>query len=259
MRRRAAGLIALAWAAVATAGPQTVEIVTQYPHDPQAFTQGLLFHAGHLYESTGRRGQSTLRRVDPDTGEVRAQTRLDARYFGEGLARVGQRLYQLTWTSGTGFIYDLDTLEQLGRFAYDGEGWGLTYDGVHLIMSDGSSRLRKFDPDGFVPAGTLQVRYRGEPVNQLNELEFIDGAIWANVWRTDLIVRIDPATGRIGDVIDAGALRAALTGPYKVDVLNGIAWDAQRKRLLLTGKLWPTLFQVRVPGVLDGAEVLDGE
>lgn len=223
-----------------------VEIIASYPHDAQAFTQGLLYADGVLYESIGRRGQSALRRVDIESGTVLAEQRLDDKYFGEGLALVGETLVQLTWQAGTGLVYDRDSLKPLEKFSYAGEGWGLTYDGKRLIMSDGTATLRFLDPRDYSQTGELLVTHQGQPVNFLNELEMVDGEIWANLWRYDLIVRIDPDSGEVTGAADAGSLRQQLPAGYKVDVLNGIAYDEKTGRLWLSGKLWPRLFEVRL-------------
>lgn len=224
-----------------------VSIVTSAPHDPRAFTQGLLFHDGVLYESTGRYGASTLRRVAPDSGRVLAQRSLPARYFGEGLARVDDRLYWLTWKSGVVFVFDADTLAPRGHYGYPGQGWGLTYDGEHLIMSDGSATLRVIDPTDFSVVRRVTVRQAGAPVDNLNELEYIDGEIWANVWFDDHILRIDPSSGAVRGTIDAAALRQGFTQDSRADALNGIAYDAERQRIFVTGKYWPRLFEIEAP------------
>lgn len=224
-------------------------VLASYPHDPGAFTQGLVYLDGTLYEGTGSAGvgPSSLRRVDLATGAVQARHDLVNEDFGEGIAVVGDRIIQLTWQSHTGFVYDRATFRPLGTFRYPGEGWGLTYDGRRLIMSDGTDRLRFLDPDTFVETGSVQVRDAGLPVDQLNELEYIDGQVYANVWQTDRIVRIDPATGHVTAVIDlAGLLPPADRQSGQVDVLNGIAYDADGDRLFVTGKLWPKLYEIKL-------------
>ncbi len=222
------------------------EVVQSFPHDPGAFTQGLQYHDGYLYESTGLRGRSSLRQVELETGRVLRRVNLPDRYFGEGLAVVSNRIYQLTWHSETGFIFDLDTFQRIGRFAYEGEGWGLAYDGAHLIMSDGTSRLRFMDPAGFSVVRTLEVTADGVPVEHLNELAWIEGTIWANIFQTDRLALINPVSGEVGAWIDlTGILQPHLvTGP--VDVLNGIAYDKASGRIFVTGKWWPRLFEIRV-------------
>jgi glutaminyl-peptide cyclotransferase len=225
------------------------QVVATHPHDPGAFTQGLVYLDGTLYEATGSSGEgpSSLRRVELATGAVQDRHDLASEHFGEGIAVVGDRIVQLTWQSQTGFVYDRATFRQLGTFRYSGEGWGLAYDGRRLIMSDGTDRLRFLDPNTFVEAGSVLVRDGGHPVDQLNELEYVDGQVYANVWRTDRIVRIDPATGQVTATVDlAGLLPAADRAGGHVDVLNGIAYDADSDRLLVTGKLWPKLFEIEL-------------
>ena len=222
-------------------------LVREYPHDPEAFTQGLVYLDGVLYEGTGLEGESTLRRVDLETGEVLQSRPLEARYFGEGIAVLGDRIFQLTWKTETAFVYDRETFEPLATFAYPTEGWGLTTDGQRLIMSDGSSTLFFRDPDTFAEIGRIDVRYGDTPVANLNELEFIDGEIWANVWQADVIARIDPATGRVTGVIDLrGLLSAQDRRDHSPDVLNGIAHDPATGRIFVTGKLWPKLFEIEL-------------
>ena len=244
--------------AVTTPAPQpatperwTVRVVARYPHDREAFTQGLLWHDGKLYESTGLYGESSLRRVDLETGKVEARAPLQRTLFGEGLALVGDDLVQLTWREGRALRWSRAGLAQVGESRYDGEGWGLTFDGKQLIQSDGSARLTFRDPATFAVARTLEVTDAGHPVSLLNELELADGALYANIWTTDEIVRIDPKTGQVSARIDASPLREELMGQGIADdaVLNGIAWRPETKTFLLTGKLWPTLFEVSfVPG-----------
>lgn len=224
---------------------QTYEVVRTYPHDPGAFTQGLVFHEGVLLESTGQY-PSTVRRVRLEDGTVLARRELGLQYFGEGLALVGDRIITLTWRSGMGFVWALDDLRPLSAFAYPGEGWGLTHDGERLIMSDGTDQLRFLDPATFVEQGRVSVTADGAPVRMLNELEWIDGEVWANVWMEDRIARIDPATGRVAAWVDLTGLLPAVDRTPDTDVLNGIAWDAEGQRLFVTGKNWPTLFEIRV-------------
>ncbi len=251
--KRTACVLMLMAAALAGCGStraapvERAEIVASYPHDGGASTQGLIFAGGALYESTGQYGDSTLRRVALDTGDVLARVVLDESYFGEGLARVGDRLIQLTWKAGVGFVYDRETLARVDTVHYVGEGWGLTYDGRQLIMSDGSATLRFLDPETFEVERRLGVTLRGEPLDQLNELEYIDGEIWANVWHSDDIVRIDPDSGRVTGIVKAGHLRERLPTGSTAGVLNGIAWDAAGQRLFVTGKNWPRLFEIRYP------------
>ncbi|PTL78630.1 glutamine cyclotransferase [Vitiosangium sp. GDMCC 1.1324] len=222
------------------------EVVQSWPHDPNAFTQGLLYRDGKLYEGTGLNGQSSLRQVELETGAVLRKQDLARQYFGEGLAFLGGRLYQLTWRSHVGFIYDAATFQQVGQFNFDTEGWGLTEDGTSLIMSDGTSTLRFLDPRTLAVQQTLKVTDEGREVSRLNELEYVKGEIYANVWMTDRIARIDPATGRVNGWIDLTGLLAPEDRSGNEDVLNGIAYDAAHDRLLVTGKKWPKLFQIRV-------------
>lgn len=224
-------------------------VVRSYPHDPQAFTQGLLFHDGYLFESTGLHGQSSVRKVDLETGRVLRRIDLPPRYFGEGLACHEGRLYQLTWKSEIGFIYDAETLVRVGSFHYEGEGWGLVFDGTNFVMSDGSHRLRFMERNTFEPVRTVDVLDGDVPVSNLNELAFIEGEIWANIFPTDRIARIDPETGRVAGWIDlAGILSPGDRAGRPVDVLNGIAYDEAGRRIFVTGKLWPRLYEIELVG-----------
>lgn len=253
---------ALALAAAAGAGcarnssgpgppqPRTVEelrvkVVRALPHDRGAFTQGLEFFEGKLYESTGIRGQSTLRRVDPETGRVEAQVALEAPLFAEGLTRVGGHLVQITWQEGRALVWNLSSFKKEREHTYDGEGWGLCHDGKRLVMSDGSDRLAFRDPQSFAKTGEVAVRRNGTPVTNLNELECVDGVVYANVWLQNSIARIDPGTGEVTGWIDASGLltREEMAG---VDVLNGIASLPGTRRFLITGKLWPRIFEVEL-------------
>jgi glutamine cyclotransferase len=223
------------------------EVVAAWPHDRSAFTQGLVFHRGNLIESTGMNGESSLREVEMQTGRVLKQVRLAQVYFGEGVAVLGDRAYQLTWQNRKGFVYDADTFRLQREFPYEGEGWGLTTDGRSLILSDGTERIRFLDPETLAVSRTLTVTRNGQPQRQLNELEFIRGEIFANVWMTDEVVRIDPATGAVRGVIDfSGLLATHERVPGHTDVLNGIAYDPATDRLLVTGKRWPKVYQVRL-------------
>ena len=220
------------------------EVLNTYPHDPNAFTQGLLFYEGDLYESTGLFGASTVREVDLETGEVIRTLPLAGDLFGEGLARVDDQLYQITWQSGRAFVYDLETFEQEGRFSYETEGWGLCFDGEDLYMSDGSATLFERDPETFEITREAQVTLRGEPVERLNELECVGEHVYANVWQTDTIVKIDKNSGKVVGKVDAsGLLGDAPTNPDAV--LNGIAYNPETETFYVTGKLWPELFEVR--------------
>lgn len=217
-----------------------------FPHDPEAFTQGLAWAGGSLYESTGLYGASSLRRVDLETGAVLERHDLGEHLFGEGLTVRGEALFLLTWREGTAFVHDRRTLRPRHIFRYRGEGWGLTHDGRRLIMSDGSATLRLRDPETFRLEATLMVHDDGAPVRGLNELEFIRGEIWANVWKSDRIARIDPGTGRVRAWLDLAPLRGVAEQQGPVDVLNGIAWDETGDRVFVTGKRWPVLFEIRV-------------
>jgi len=223
----------------------TYKIVKTYPHDRQAFTQGLQYVNGVLYEGTGQNGQSGIRKVNLETGEVLQRQPLDARYFGEGITVWGDTLLQLTWQSEIGFVYDLKTFKQTKSFSYQGEGWGLTHDGTRLIMSDGSSALRFLDPKTLKETGRVTVRDGATPVDRLNELEVVKGEVFANVWTTKRIVRIAPKTGQVTGWLDLdGILDPRDAGG--ADVLNGIAYDATGDRLFVTGKWWPKLFEIKI-------------
>ena len=225
-----------------------VEVVRTYPHDPHAFTQGLIIRDGVLYESTGR-SPSTIRKVRLEDGVVLQRRELDPAIFGEGLTELDGRLLTLTWTDGKGFIWNPADLTPQGEFAYEGEGWGLTTDGQRLILSDGGPHLRFLDRTTFAQTGEVPVTLNGRRVGQLNELEWIEGEVWANIWQTDFIVRINPTTGVITGVVDLTGLLPDRTGmDPRDDVLNGIAWDPQGRRLFVTGKNWPSLFEIRLTG-----------
>ena len=220
-------------------------VVKVYPHDPRAFTQGLEFFDGYLYESTGERGQSTLRKVVIETGKVLQSVRLPDESFGEGLTIFHGKIYQLTWLDKAGFIYDLPTFRKLGKFSYSTEGWGLTHDDASLILSDGTNRLQYIDPTSFQVTKTLEVFAGSEAVTNLNELEFIRGEIWANIWHSDRIARIDPKSGQVVAWIDLTDIAERETHEQEA-VLNGIAWDSGRQRLFVTGKDWPKLYEIVV-------------
>jgi glutamine cyclotransferase len=224
----------------------TYGIVNTYPHDPGAFTEGLVFHDGVLYEGTGLKGQSTLRKVDLETGDVLQILELSSDYFGEGITICGDKIIQLTWKSHVGFVYDRDSFELLQEFHYSTEGWGITYDGEHLIMSDGTSTLHFLDPETFEEDRQIHVFDGNGAVDELNELEYVQGEIYANVWQTDRIARISPATGQVVGWIDLEGLLSAEDRSQTVDVLNGIAYDAANDRLFVTGKLWPELFEIEL-------------
>lgn len=235
-------------AAAAQVPVETWQMVRAFPHDPGAFTQGLAFHDGGLLESTGRY-PSTVRRVRLEDGAVLQKRELDPAYFGEGLTEIDGRVVTLTWTSGKAFVWKTDDLTLLGELAYSGEGWGLTDDGQRLILSDGTSTLRFLDPLTLTETGRVTVTLGGRPVNRINELEWIEGEVFANVWQTDFILRIDPRTGVVTSVIDLTELMPDRSGLDPIEaVLNGIAWDAAGRRLFVTGKNWPTLFEIRLTG-----------
>ena len=221
-------------------------VVRSLPHDPDAFTQGLIIHDGRLLESTGGYGESSLREVDLSSGRVVAQRRLSSQRFGEGLAAVGDRLFQLTWRSGIGIIYDAASFRPLAEFEYAGEGWGLTYDGDQLIMSDGSAFLSFLDPDSLRETHRLEVTDQGESVTRLNELEFVDGSVYANVWGADRIAIIDPGSGRVRAWLDLQGILPVVFRLPSTDVLNGIAYDRATGQLFVTGKRWPRLFEIEL-------------
>ncbi|MHB8901243.1 MAG: glutaminyl-peptide cyclotransferase [Thermoguttaceae bacterium] len=222
------------------------EIVNTYPHDPQAFCQGLVFIDGQLYEGTGQYGQSTLRKVELETGKVLQQVSLDQRLFGEGIAVWDQRIFQLTWQSGVGLVYDRQGFNEIGRFRIHGEGWGLTHNGQSLILSNGTPVIQFLDPNTFRVVRRITVRDQRNWVRNLNELEFVDGVILANVWTTNRIAWISPETGNVTAWIDLEGLTPAEVREKPDAVLNGIAYDAPSKRLFVTGKYWPNLFEIRV-------------
>ena len=254
-RRRIRGLLALAiplalcllGCHAAPAQPtDTYQVVHTFPHDQQAFTQGLLYLDGHLYESTGIRGQSSLRMEDLESGRILKFQMVPDKYFAEGLTNWGSTLIQLTWESHTALVYDRATFSLLRTFSFTGEGWGLAQDGRSLILSDGSAVLRFLDPATFHEIRHVTVRDRGKPVPQLNELEFIHGEVYANIWHSDRIARIDPVSGRVAGWIDLTGLLPKSERSNPEAVLNGIAWDNQHQRLLVTGKLWPSIFEIRL-------------
>ena len=223
------------------------EIINSYPHDPTAFTQGLIYADGALYEGTGRYGQSSLRQVDLETGIVQTYSTIPEQYFGEGITIFDDKIYQLTWQNQTGFIYDQDGFELLDTFSYPTEGWGLTHNGEDLIMSDGTNNLYFLDPDTLEIIDQVAVFHdKGNPVVRLNELEYIDGSVYANIWQTNHIVQINPETGQVIAWIDLTNLLSPESLTQPVDVLNGIAYDAENSRLFVTGKLWPTLFEIEL-------------
>lgn len=238
-------------------GPQTTETpsetpvytyrtIADYPHDPDAFTQGLIFQDGIFYEGTGLYGRSSLRKAELETGRVIQKVDLPENRFGEGVTVLDGHVYQLTWRSGIGYIYDAGSFQRTGQFRYSTQGWGLTHDGKSLIRSDGTPVLHFHEPETFKETGQVEVFDENGPVAELNELEYIDGEIYANVWRTDRIARIHPETGRVAAWIDLTGLLDTLGFIKKTDVLNGIAYDRSEKRLFVTGKLWPRIFEIEL-------------
>ena len=228
---------------------QNFKVIATFPHDTTSFTQGLVFASdGQMYESTGLQGESTLRRVDITTGQTLQRIDVPAQYFAEGLALVGDELLQLTWQHKTGFVYDRTTFKQKRTFTYQTEGWGIAYDGTSsLVMSDGSDTLTFLDPKTLAPGRTLRVQDAGRPIRNLNELEWIEGEIWANVWLTDRIARISPNTGQVNAWIDLSSLWPNAERPRPDEqVLNGIAYDKATRRIYITGKKWPRLYQIIV-------------
>lgn len=243
-------LLAILFAAAAFSGSAapvfTYKIVRDYPHDPNAFTQGLEYRDGFLYEGTGLNGRSSLRRERLETGQILEQTNLSSEYFGEGITVMGAQIFQLTWQAHTGFIYGRSSFHVERRFSYPGEGWGLTNDGRQIYMSDGSAEIRVLDARTLAEKRRIQVRDGGAPINELNELEWVDGEILANVWQTDRIARISPATGQVAGWIDCSGMLPSVFRSSPDAVLNGIAYDARTKRLFVTGKLWPRLYQIQI-------------
>lgn len=243
-----AGLLAPRLAGAEIPAPTQIgySIVATYPHDREAFTQGLVYAGGALYESTGLHGRSSVRRVDLESGTPQTIRPLARRFFAEGLTAFGDRLIQLTWRSGTAFVYARRDLQLLGEFRYTTDGWGLTQDGTHLIMSDGSATLYFLDPHRFTEVRRIQVHDHRGPVPLLNELEFVGGDIFANVWRSAHILRIDPDSGRVTGYIDLSTLVARMSREPSADVLNGIAYIPGSGRLLITGKQWPELYAIEL-------------
>jgi glutaminyl-peptide cyclotransferase len=223
----------------------TYEIIATYPHDPNAFTQGLQFVDGILYEGTGLEGRSVVRKVELKNGKVLEEVKSDPMYFGEGIVVLGQSIYQITYVTEKGFVYDKKSLAKVDSFTYKGEGWGLTTDGASLIMSNGSSRINFLDPLTRSTTRSIEVLDGSDPVWNINELEYIKGEIWANIWMTDRIVRIDPATGKVLGWIDVSGILPPAERP-RDGVLNGIAYDAATDRIFVTGKLWPKLFEIKI-------------
>lgn len=221
-------------------------VINAFPHDHGAFTQGLVYERGFLYEGTGLYGRSSLREVVLETGQVTRISRLESRYFGEGITIFGNRVLQLTWVARTGFVYNRETFERVRSFSYSSEGWGITHDGRRLIVSDGTPTLYFRDPDTFEEVGRVEVRDEMGPVTRLNELEYVEGEVYANVWESDLIARINPESGRVVGWIDLAGLMPGREKLGQDAALNGIAYDGDGKRLFVTGKRWPKLFEIQV-------------
>jgi glutaminyl-peptide cyclotransferase len=222
------------------------KIVHVYPHDRNAFTQGLEYRGGFLYEGTGLNGRSSLRKVDLESGKVLQEIRLDSKYFGEGITLLDRKIVELTWESHRGFVYDRDTFQPIRNFEYPGEGWGLTNDGRQIYMSDGTAQIRTWNPSTLQEIRRIAVHDGQVPIESLNELEYVNGEIYANVWQTDRIARIAPADGHITGWIDLAGLLTAADRAEGADVLNGIAYDSLGDRLFVTGKLWPKLFEIQL-------------
>ncbi|MBL0938831.1 MAG: glutaminyl-peptide cyclotransferase [Gemmatimonadaceae bacterium] len=222
------------------------EIVATYPHDPKAFTQGLLWHQGRFFESTGQVKESSIREVELASGRAIRKSDLEEPYFGEGIVIIGDEMFQVTWENGKAFTYDWKTFTRQKTFSYDGEGWGLTTDGSSIIMSNGSNTLIYRDPATFKAVKAVTVTDKGVPVSQLNELEWVKGEIWANVWQSEQIARIDPATGNVLGWIDLTGILPTIDRTGKEDVLNGIGYDAEKDRIFVTGKYWSKLFEIRI-------------
>lgn len=222
-------------------------VIHKYPHDRTAFVEGLLVHDGFLYESTGQVGRSSIRKVALETGKVVRRADVPPPYFGEGIVIWGKQILSLTWQHHKGFRWTLDGFKRVGSFAYPGEGWALTTDGKAIIMSDGTDQLRFLDPVSLAERRRVRVTLNGSPLPQINELEYVDGEVLANIWHTDFIARIDPNTGKVVGLIDLTALTRAVGVADPEGVANGIAWDAAKRRLFVTGKLWPVLFEIAPP------------
>jgi glutamine cyclotransferase len=246
------GIWWLAFQPMRRASMQMARVVNSFPHDRNAWSQGLTVDEdGTLIEGTGLYRESTLRRVELETGRVLEKVNIDGRMFGEGVTVMGERIFQLTWREKTGIIYDRKTLREIGRFRLEGEGWGLTHDGTHLIVSDGSSTLTFLDPDTFAVVKRLRVTSGTRAVPQLNELEYVEGEIFANIWHQDYIVRIDPKTGRVTGSVDLSRIYPRRDRAHREHVLNGIAYDPAKKRLFVTGKNWPKLYEIEI---IDAAQ-----
>ncbi len=253
MIKTSIGILLSFFLATATVAQESVpvqgfRVLNTFPHNINSFTQGLVYHEGFLYEGTGKNGMSSLSKINLVDGSVLQSKSLSRRYFGEGIEIVGDRVYQLTWQSHIVFVYDLESFELEDSHYNATEGWGLAFDGSQLILSDGSDRLQFIDPESFTPGRTVNVTLDGNPVSNLNELEFIDGEVWANVWQTDFIVRIDPLTGMVNSIVDLTGLSQQTQRLNSEAVLNGIAWDDESDRLFVTGKFWSNLFEIELTG-----------
>lgn len=231
--------------AMAEVNSYTYKIINTYPHDKNAFTQGLIYRDGYLYEGTGLRGHSSLRQIELNTGKVKKIHHLPDRYFGEGITIYNEKIYQLTWESEVCFVYNLN-FKLLDQFNYQREGWGLTNNDDHLIMSDGTDKLYFINPDDFTIEKSLQVTMDNKPVKNINELEYIKGMIYANIWRENIIIKIDPMTGEVDGIIDLEGIIDPANYDYELNVLNGIAYDRENDRLFVTGKLWPIIFEIEL-------------
>ena len=225
------------------------DILNIYPHNINSFTQGLVYREGFLFEGTGKNGQSSLSKINLENGEVLQSKNMSQRYFGEGIEIVDEKIYQLTWQSHLVFVYDKTTFESIESHYNATQGWGLAYDGSHLILSDGTATLQFMDPETFAPVRKVEVQLEGNAISQLNELEYINGEVWANVWQTDLILRIDPENGEVNSIVDLTGLSAQTQLGSSEAVLNGIAWDAEDERLFVTGKHWANLFEIELLGL----------
>ena len=221
-----------------------VDVIKKYPHDNTAFTQGLEFHAGRIYESTGLRGSSELRKIELETGRVIQRRILDPKFFGEGITILQNKVFQLTWKSGKGFVYDLDSFDLDREFKISGEGWGLSNDGNNLLLSNGSNQILFLDPQTFQVLKRVSVTLNDKPQYLLNELEYVAGEIWANVWKKDEILRIDPLTGIVLGILDVGTISERLSDD---DVANGIAWDEEGRKIYITGKFWSYIYEIKMP------------
>lgn len=227
-------------------GPGGFKIINTYPHNPESFTQGLIYHDGSIYESTGRYGKSSLLKVEIKTGEAEKVHKLSDHLFGEGITLLNGKIYQLTWRAKKGIIYNAESFNVEGFFNYPFEGWGITNDGENLIISNGTQYIYFYNPDKFEQVRKIRVKDKGEQVSLVNELEFIEGKIYANIWRSDKIISIDPGTGKVLRWYDLSGLRNHLNGAGRLDVLNGIAYDSMSGNIFVTGKLWPKLFEINL-------------